>query len=117
MMRSEHESSSGSADLTERLRLIVGWYKEMISERTGRSSRFYEDVERRPRRQATVELACALEGVNDAYAIASREHGTRRLRIYGHSIGIALTRLLRAQRLIKSVHGRHARTGTNHGGG
>jgi hypothetical protein len=31
---------------------------------------FYEDVERHPARQASVEVACALEGLNDAYALA-----------------------------------------------
>ena len=31
---------------------------------------FYEDVERRPTEQTSVEVACALEGLNDAYAFA-----------------------------------------------
>jgi hypothetical protein len=31
---------------------------------------FYTDVERQPARQVSVEVACALEGLNDAYALA-----------------------------------------------
>jgi hypothetical protein len=31
---------------------------------------FYRDVEIRPARQASVEVACALEGLNDAYSVA-----------------------------------------------
>lgn len=60
---------------------------------------FYDDVERHPMRQATVEVACAVEGLNDAYAIAAREHDSERERIYERAIGIALDWLLRAQRL------------------
>ena len=31
--------------------------------------RFYENVERHPAEQVSVEVACALEGLNDAYAL------------------------------------------------
>jgi hypothetical protein len=31
---------------------------------------FYREVERHPARQVSVEVACALEGLNDAYVIA-----------------------------------------------
>jgi hypothetical protein len=31
---------------------------------------FYDSVERRPARQVSVEAACALEGLNEAYALA-----------------------------------------------
>lgn len=63
------------------------------------SARFYDDVERLPRRQATVEVACALEGINDAYTIAARDGDDRRVRAYERSLRIALAWLLRAQRL------------------
>lgn len=60
---------------------------------------FYDDVERRPGRQATVEVACALEGIDDAYAIAVRERDEDHIRAYERGIRIALTWLFRAQRL------------------
>lgn len=62
-------------------------------------SRYYEDIERHPMRQATVEVACALEGLNDAYTLAARERDADRLRAYERSIRTALAWLLRAQRL------------------
>jgi hypothetical protein len=63
------------------------------------TSGFYVDVERHPSRQATVEVACALEGVNDAYAIAAREHDARRMRAYERAIRTGGAWLFRAQRL------------------
>jgi hypothetical protein len=38
---------------------------------------FYEEVERRPNRQVSVEVACALEGINDAYALANATNDDR----------------------------------------
>jgi hypothetical protein len=60
---------------------------------------FYEDIERLPMQQATVEVACALEGLNDAYGIAVREADRTRMEIYERCIRTALTWLLRAQRI------------------
>ncbi|HET9982648.1 MAG TPA: hypothetical protein VFQ38_03640 [Longimicrobiales bacterium] len=56
---------------------------------------FYEDVERNPARQASVEVACALEGLGDAYALA-RTSAPRAER-YGHCICTGLTYLLGLQ--------------------
>lgn len=60
---------------------------------------FYDGIEHRPMRQATVEVACALEGINDAYTIAAREGDDARNRAYERCIRIALVWLFRAQRL------------------
>jgi len=60
-----------------------------------------EDIERYPTRQATVEVACVVEGLNDAYTIAARERDADRLRAYERCIRVALAWLLRAQRLEK----------------
>jgi hypothetical protein len=60
---------------------------------------FYDELERDPARQATVEVACALEGVADAYEIAAREQDARRKNAYEACIRIALAFLFRAQRL------------------
>ena len=38
---------------------------------------FYRDVESYPARQVSVEVACALEGLNDAYSIAHSSHDER----------------------------------------
>jgi hypothetical protein len=38
---------------------------------------FYENVQRQPDRQVSVEVACALEGLNDAYAIARATNDDR----------------------------------------
>lgn len=62
-------------------------------------ARFYEEVERSPRQQATVEVACALEGVNDGYAITVHEGDQRRMRAYERCIRVALEYLFLAQRL------------------
>lgn len=62
-------------------------------------SGFYERVERSPAAQATVEVACALEGISDAYAIAARERDVHRMDAYARCSRIALAHLLRAQRL------------------
>lgn len=61
---------------------------------------FYEDVERHPKARATVEVACALEGVNGAYAIALREGDAERARAYERCVRTAVAWLFRAQRLV-----------------
>jgi hypothetical protein len=60
-------------------------------------SGFYDRVAGKPERQACVEVACALEGLADAYpiAVANRD---RRTAEYRRCIGIALGFLVRAQR-------------------
>lgn len=60
---------------------------------------FYEDIERHPGRHVTVEVACALEGVNDAYAMAVLAGDVGRTASYERCIRSAVTWLLRAQRL------------------
>ena len=60
-------------------------------------SGFYNRVARRPDRQACVEVACGLEGLADAYAVAVSTRD-RRTAEYRRCIGIALGFLVRAQR-------------------
>jgi len=62
-------------------------------------ARFYDEVAKSPRQQATVEVACALEGVNDAYSIAALERDARHMRAYERCIRVALEYLFLAQRL------------------
>ncbi|HEY8458977.1 MAG TPA: hypothetical protein VIM99_01280 [Blastocatellia bacterium] len=57
---------------------------------------FYEKVERSPFRLASVEVACALEGLNDAYAIA-RAANDDRVHQYRRSVCVGLAYLLRLQ--------------------
>jgi hypothetical protein len=57
---------------------------------------FYEDVERHPDRQASVEVACAMEGLNDAYALVRRSDAVRAER-YRRCICTGLDHLLRLQ--------------------
>lgn len=60
---------------------------------------FYRDIERHPMRQATVEVASALEGLNDVSTIAAREGDTDRLSVYERCMRVVLAWLFRAQRL------------------
>lgn len=60
---------------------------------------FYDRIEEAPAAQATVEVACALEGLNEAYAIAIREQDARRGSSYAQAIRVAISHLLRAQRI------------------
>jgi hypothetical protein len=60
-------------------------------------SGFYDHVSRRPERQACVEVACGLEGLADAYAIAVSTQD-RRTADYARCIKTALGFLVRAQR-------------------
>jgi hypothetical protein len=58
---------------------------------------FYDSVARRPEAQACVEVACGLEGLADAYAIAASSQD-RRCADYRHCILTALDFLMTAQR-------------------
>jgi hypothetical protein len=60
-------------------------------------SGFYDRVARRPEKQACVEVACGLEGMADAYAIAVSTQD-RRTADYGRCIKTALRFLVRVQR-------------------
>jgi hypothetical protein len=60
-------------------------------------SGFYDRVTRRPERQGGVEVACGLEGLADAYAVAVSSQD-RRTAEFRRCIGIALDFLVRAQR-------------------
>jgi hypothetical protein len=59
---------------------------------------FYTDVEHHPARQVSVKVACALEGINEAYALAcaSNEEQDRASR-YRRCICIALAYLIELQ--------------------
>lgn len=57
---------------------------------------FYENVERYPARQVSVEVACALEGLNDAYAFACTSDNERAKR-YQQCICTGLAYLLGLQ--------------------
>jgi len=59
---------------------------------------FYDRVARRPEAQACVEVACGLEGIADAYAVAAAI-GDRRTGDYRRCILTALDFLMRAQRM------------------
>jgi hypothetical protein len=59
---------------------------------------FYDSVARRPEAQACVEVACALEGIADAYAVAAAI-GDWRTGDYRRCIMTALDFLMRAQRM------------------
>lgn len=83
---------------SDALRTAVRDYVFALHDRVRRSG-FYDDIERYPLRQATVEIACALEGANDAYSIAARERDGHHMQSYEQSIQTALVWLFRAQRL------------------
>jgi hypothetical protein len=61
-------------------------------------SGFYDRVARQPKAQACVEVACGLEGLADAYAIAASNQD-RRTGDYRRCIQTALAFLMRAQRM------------------
>ncbi|QWG13152.1 hypothetical protein KMZ29_26380 [Bradyrhizobium sediminis] len=61
------------------------------------ASGFYDRVARRPEAQACVEVACALEGLADTYAVAASSQD-RRTEGYRQRILTALEFLMRAQR-------------------
>jgi hypothetical protein len=58
---------------------------------------FYADVERDPAGQVSVEVACAVEGLNDAYAVARAVNDERAER-YRRCLCVGLAYLLRLQR-------------------
>jgi hypothetical protein len=60
-------------------------------------SGFYDGVARQPEKQACVEVACALEGLADAYAVAALSQD-RRKGTYQRCVLTALAFLMRAQR-------------------
>lgn len=57
---------------------------------------FFESVQRHPGRHTSVQVACALEGLNDAYALA-RASNDQRAERYRTCICVGLTHLLRLQ--------------------
>lgn len=57
---------------------------------------FYEDIKRSPARQVSVEVACALEGLADAYALA-RARDEESVGRYGQCLCAGLAYLLRLQ--------------------
>ena len=57
---------------------------------------FYERVKKHPKQQSSVEVACAAEGLNEAYSIAVHEND-RRKHMYRESICAALSYLLVVQ--------------------
>jgi hypothetical protein len=58
---------------------------------------FYERVRRHPERQASVEVACALEGLNDAYAVARAANDEETADRYRDCICVGLAYLLDLQ--------------------
>jgi hypothetical protein len=64
------------------------------------ASGYYDRVAQRPERQACVEVACALEGIVDAYAVAVASRD-RRTANYRSCIDTALRFLVRAQRMTR----------------
>ncbi|MBX3155048.1 MAG: hypothetical protein KF773_03535 [Deltaproteobacteria bacterium] len=61
---------------------------------------FFDRVERQPQRQATIEVACALEGIIDARAIAVRENDDRRAGVYARCARVAIDHLARVQPIV-----------------
>lgn len=60
---------------------------------------FYDDVAARPRRQATVQVACGLEGIVEAQALAAGAGDGARAERYAAAVRASLEFLRRAQRL------------------
>jgi hypothetical protein len=75
--------------------LVCAFLFELHDRVMGRG--FYDRVTRRPEAQACVEVACGLEGLTDAYAIAALNQD-RRMGDYRDCILTALDFLMRAQR-------------------
>ncbi|MDE2367119.1 MAG: hypothetical protein KGM95_09325, partial [Betaproteobacteria bacterium] len=66
---------------------------------------FYGDVERYPARQVSVEVACALEGLNDACAIAVQRSDEKRAKRYRQCICTGLAYLLGLQCIHNGTEG------------
>lgn len=96
--QSQYASPLHEKTRSDALRRSIAEYVFALHDRI-LGARFYDDVERYPQRQVTVEVACALEGLNDAYTIAAREHDGPRIQAYERCIRVALAWLLGAQRL------------------
>lgn len=96
--QSQYAALLHSTTRDEALRAEVRDYVFSLHDEVVRGG-FCQSIERHPRRQATVEVACALEGLNDAFAIAARERDEGRARAYERCIRAALQWLFRAQRL------------------
>jgi hypothetical protein len=75
---------------------LVGAFLFELQDRVIKSG-FYDRVARMPERQACVEVACGLEGLADACAVAISS-GDRRIADYRRCIKTALGFLVRAQR-------------------
>lgn len=84
-------------DCTERadLKEAVASYLFRMHDRIAGGG-FYEAIERHPERQVSVEVACALEGLNEAYAVAIATSDARADR-YRRYLCTALTYLLGLQ--------------------
>jgi hypothetical protein len=78
-------------ELRKQVRGYVFQLHDRIIERN-----FYERVKRYPEKQVSVEVACALEGLNDAYSIAFQENNDRR-KAYQGPLCISLAYLLKLQ--------------------
>jgi len=82
--------SASAALKRDAARYIFGMHDQIIERG------FYRDVESYPARQVSVEVACALEGLNDAYSIAHTSHDERAER-YRRCICTGLKYLLELQ--------------------
>ncbi len=82
--------SASAALKGDAARYIFGMHDQIIERG------FYRDVESYPARQVSVEVACALEGLNDAYSIAHTSHDERAER-YRRCICTGLKYLLELQ--------------------
>jgi len=76
-------------NIKEEVRNFVLELHDKIDERD-----FYENEKRHPEREVSVEAACALEDLNDFYAIAAREKDPRVYK-YRRMLCISLAYLLR----------------------
>ena len=75
-------------------RQVKGYVFQLHDRIIGRN--FFEKVKKHPEKQGSVEVACALEGLNDAYAIALLENDDHK-EMYRGSLCISLAYLLKIQ--------------------
>lgn len=73
--------------------LILRMHDRIVSEG------FYDDIAQNPERQSTVQVACAMEGLNEAFALARNRGDARRLQRYSRCSRTAASFLFRAQRM------------------
>lgn len=76
-------------------------------------SELFDRVERMPARQDSVEVACALEGLNDAYRVA-RDLGDARIERYRHCICRALAYLVNLQCTVRGTDRERGGFGLSH---